>query len=75
MMPMDGLSSEEEQFLIKFKPFINHKNIIGLNEVINEAYYHAERNANIKILMLDVSMQLQINQKFELIQSVAYKNG
>ena len=58
MMPLDGLSSEEEQFLIKFKPFINHKNIIGLNEVINEAYYHAERNANIKILMLDVSMQL-----------------
>ena len=55
---MDGLSHEEEQFLMKFKPFINHKNIIGLNEVINEAYYHVERNANIKILMLDVSLQL-----------------
>ena len=58
MLSMDGLSLEEEQFLMKFKPFINHKNIIGLNEVINEAYYHVERNANIKILMLDVSLQL-----------------
>ena len=58
LLSMDGLSLEEEQFLMKFKPFINHKNIIGLNEVINEAYYHVERNANIKILMLDVSLQL-----------------
>ena len=58
LLSMDGLSHEEEQFLMKFKPFINHKNIIGLNEVINEAYYHVERNANIKILMLDVSLQL-----------------
>ena len=58
MLSMDGLSLEEEQFLMKFKPFINHKNIIGLNEVINEAYYHVERNANIKITMLDVSLQL-----------------
>ena len=58
MVSMNGLSTEEEQFLIKFKPFINHENIIGLNEVINEAYYHVERNANIKILMLDVSLQL-----------------
>ena len=58
MVSMDGLSTEEEQFLIKFKPFINHRNIIGLNEVINEAHYHVERNGNIKILMLDVSLQL-----------------
>ena len=55
---MDGLSLEEEQFLMKFKPYISHKNIIGLNEVINGAYYHVERNANIKITMLDVSLQL-----------------
>ena len=58
MLSMDGLSLEEEQFLMKFKPYISHKNIIGLNEVINEAYYHVERNANIKITMLDVSLQL-----------------
>ncbi len=55
---MDGLSTEEEHFLLKFKPFINHNNIVGLNEVINEAHFHIERNANIKILMLDVSLQL-----------------
>ena len=58
MLSMDGLSLEEEQFLMKFKPYISHKNIIGLNEVINDAYYHVERNANIKITMLDVSLQL-----------------
>ena len=55
---LEGLSPEEESFLLKFKPFINHKNIIALNDVINNAYYHLERNANVKILMLDVSLKL-----------------
>ena len=45
---LEGLSPEEESFLLKFKPFINHKNIIALNDVINNAYYHLERNANVR---------------------------
>ena len=52
------LSSDQQQFLNKFSPFINHLNIIGLNEVINQAYYHLERNANPKILLLDVSLKI-----------------
>ena len=49
---------EEENFLKKFQPFINHKNISAINTLMNEAYFHIERNANPKILMLDVSLQL-----------------
>ena len=49
---------EEENFLNKFQPFINHKNISEINTLMNDAYYHIERNANPKILMLDVSLQL-----------------
>ena len=52
------LSSDQQQFLNKFSPFINHLNIVGLNEVINQAYYHLERNANPKILLLDVSLKI-----------------
>jgi DNA polymerase-3 subunit delta' len=44
------------KFLKKFSPFINHKNIVQFSEVINDAHYHMERNANPKILMLDVSI-------------------
>ena len=53
-----GLSIEEKNFLEKFSPFINHNNIEELHEVLNEAYYHMERNANSKILLLDVSLKL-----------------
>jgi DNA polymerase III subunit delta' len=51
------LNDKQHQFLSKFSPFINHLNIVGLDETINNAYYHLERNANPKILLLDVSLK------------------
>ena len=47
-----------KRILEKFKPFINHQNISEINSIMNDAYYHMERNANPKILMLDVSIKL-----------------
>ena len=52
------LTKEQDGFLKKFAPFINHKNIIGLTEVVNEGHYHLERNANPKILFLDLSLKI-----------------
>ena len=51
------LTDEQNAFLSKFSPFINNKNIVGLTEVFNEAYYHIERNASAKILFLDLSIK------------------
>lgn len=51
------LTDEQNAFLSKFSPFINYKNIAGLTEAFNEAYYHVERNANPKILFLDLSIK------------------
>jgi DNA polymerase-3 subunit delta' len=51
------LDEDQEKFLNKFSPFITHLNIVGLNETINKAYYHLERNANPKVLLLDVSLK------------------
>ncbi|MFD1314383.1 DNA polymerase III subunit [Namhaeicola litoreus] len=42
----------------KFAPFVHGGNIIGINEALNEAIYHIERNGNAKIILLDLSMQL-----------------
>ena len=55
---IEGVNESERSFLEKFKPFINHQNISEINSLMNEAYYHLERNANPKILMLDVSIKL-----------------
>ena len=51
------LTDEQNAFLSKFSPFINSKNIVGLTEAFNEAYYHIERNASAKILFLDLSIK------------------
>ena len=51
------LDVKQQQFLNKFSPFINHLNIVGLDDTINKAYYHLERNANPKVLLLDVSLK------------------
>ena len=54
----EKINDKEEKFLSKFQPFINHKNISEINGLLNDAHFHLERNANPKILMLDVSLQL-----------------
>ena len=56
-MEIEGVSDSEKNFLEKFKPFVNHQNISEINSIMNDAYYHMERNANPKILMLDVSIK------------------
>lgn len=57
-MEIEGVSESEKNFLEKFKPFVNHQNISEINSIMNDAYYHMERNANPKILMLDISIKL-----------------
>jgi len=44
--------------LDKFAPFIHGANIVEINHEINEAIYHIERNANAKIVLLDLSIKL-----------------
>jgi len=44
--------------LEKFAPFINGNNAVDIYEKINEAHYCIGRNANPKILMMDLSFKL-----------------
>ncbi len=51
------LSGQEKQFLEKFAPFINQKNYEKLVEEFNNNYYYIERNANPKILFMDLILK------------------
>lgn len=51
------LSGQEKQFLEKFAPFINQKNYERLVEEFNSNYYFVERNANPKILFMDLLLK------------------
>ena len=51
------LSGNEKQFLEKFAPFVNQKNYEKLVEEFNSNYYYIERNANPKILFMDLILK------------------
>ncbi len=59
------LSGNEKTFLEKFAPFINQKNYQLLVEEFNSNYYYIERNANPKILFMDLLLKTNefINSK------------
>lgn len=51
---------DERQFpgLGKFAPFINQNNAAQFSKLLSEACYHIERNANAKIMFLDLSFKV-----------------
>ena len=50
-------SGEEKEFIVKFSRFIHQRNYERLLEEFNSAFYHVERNANPKILFMDLVMK------------------
>jgi DNA polymerase-3 subunit delta' len=51
------LSADEQEFVKKFSPFIHTNNVERFCDELNKAYYHMERNANAKILFMDLAFK------------------
>jgi len=49
---------KENKFVFDFSSRLNQKNLQQLYEILNQAHYHIERNANPKILFFDLSLQI-----------------
>jgi DNA polymerase III subunit delta' len=49
---------QELDFATKFSPFINAKNTIQIIQEFNEAIFNIERNANPKIMFMDLSLKM-----------------
>ena len=53
------LETQTQNFsLAKFAPFVHGNNILAINEQLNDAIYHIERNGNAKIILTDLSIKL-----------------
>ena len=50
------LTVEERKFANNFSPSVDQNNCIAMTEALNIAYFNIERNANIRILLLDLSI-------------------
>lgn len=55
---LNRVAQNEAKFLQNFAPYIHGANCLPIIELFNDAVYHIERNANPKILFLDVSLKL-----------------
>ncbi len=55
---LNRIADTEAEFLKKFAPYVHGANCIDVIELFNNAIYHIERNANPKVLFLDVSLKL-----------------
>lgn len=51
------LGEEERGFVKKFSPFIHTNNVERFIDELNKAHYHMERNANPKILFMDLAFK------------------
>lgn len=54
----EKLNSEEQGFVANFGKALNEQKIEKISGEINTALYHLERNANIRILFLDLSISI-----------------
>ncbi len=53
------IETKTKNFELKnFAPFVNQTNIVEINEELQDAIYHIERNGNSKIILTDLSIKL-----------------
>ena len=55
---LNYMTEREEQFSIRFAPYVNEKNIIGLTNVISDAQRDIEQNVNSKMIFFDLSLKI-----------------
>ena len=54
---LNYLTEQEQQFSVRFAPFVNENNIIGLMDVLSDAQRDIEQNVNSKMVFFDLSLK------------------
>ena len=54
------MSPAEQQFAVRFAPFINERNCIGIMEELDLALRHVEQNVNAKMVFFDLALQIAV---------------
>lgn len=52
------LPAQEQQFIQGFSRFVTPRNASPISQELNEAHYHVERNANPRMVFVDVSLRV-----------------
>lgn len=54
---LNYLTEREQQFSVKFAPYVNENNIIGLMETLSDAQRDIEQNVNSKMVFFDLTLK------------------
>ncbi len=52
------MSAEEKAFSVRFAPFINERNVMGMMDELTEAQLHIEQNVNAKMVFFDFALKM-----------------
>ena len=55
---LNYMNREEAAFAVRFAPFINERNVNGIEELIEEAITHIEQNVNPKMVFFDLAVRM-----------------
>ena len=55
---LNYMNREETQFAVRFAPFINEKNVSGIDELLEEAQSHIIQNVNPKMVFFDLAVRM-----------------
>ena len=55
---MNYMTTTEQQFALKFAPFINELNVIGMMEELSQAQIHIEQNVSPRMVFFDFSLKM-----------------
>lgn len=58
MPDLNYMNREEAAFAVRFAPFINERNVCGIEELIEEAIKHIEQNVNPKMVFFDLAVRM-----------------
>lgn len=55
---MNYMTSAEQQFAMRFAPFVNERNVMGIMNELSEAQIHIEQNVNPRMVFFDFSLKM-----------------
>lgn len=55
---LNYMTKDEAAFAVKFAPFINEKNVIRIEGLLEEAIVHIEQNVNAKMVFFDLAVRM-----------------
>lgn len=55
---MNYMTRPEEEFAVRFAPYVNERNVVGIMDELSEAQIHIEQNVNPRMVFFDFSLKM-----------------